>query len=97
MVVCVPVRTCHPGRQAVQQAALVFGLEDVRGRRRTLLLPDEVVEQGLHQPTGQTQTGDKHIHRDVKYLGHFIVSQSQEISLLLGFPICGANKYHAEN
>lgn len=45
-------RTCHSRRQAVKQASLVFGLEDVRGRWRTFLLADEVVEQRLHQPAG---------------------------------------------
>lgn len=45
-------RTCHSRRQAVKQASLIFGLEDVRGRWRTFLLADEVVEQRLHQPAG---------------------------------------------
>ena len=57
MDVCTLTR--HSRRQAIKQATFCFGLKNVGCGRRAFLLPDEVVEQGLHQSTGQTQTGGK--------------------------------------
>lgn len=52
--------TCYPRGQAIKDAAsLSLGLEELRVRWGAFLLPDEVIQQGLHQPARQLQAAKR--------------------------------------